>query len=435
MTLQQTEKVIEIETKPNPEAEAKADAGVEPETDPTGGATSPPQDLLLTEEEEDQIHKKIKHYYQMKAKSAESMGEGTGYCVWCNAPFDTFKKNAPRQFKESYDTSTYCRTLEITCPATPSCNKHEKIVFGVVFNLEDLLHKQKKTIEELKQKIIRNKNDLMFGYKERKDAIAYHDATVAQLKGLMDTYSIRLYQHLSHANNHTRNEEIDKLQRDMAIFATEIKGFLTPTMATLETEGIEEAVKASLHIHRDYVSMHHLKEIQGKAYKEYLFNCESTLAEDEGKLMTQRKKRSREKTVIEASAQKRGREMDRHDKMESKEDKKEKKILEKIQKEITHLYDTYEIFDELLQNDAEYHEQTEKEITELSKLLKRNGTEAQKKEFHDIQEMYLEKFMKMEEAKTKKEQEDKDRIQAMLTSGENDEELKKQIEEEMEELF
>jgi hypothetical protein len=402
-------------------------------------------DLLLTEEAEAKLHTKIRHYYQMKAKSILDMEDGMGYCVWCNGSFDAAGPSASSpQFKESYDPTTYCRTLEIDCPASPSCNKKEKIVFGVVFNLEEMLREQKQKMEELKHKIIINKNDLMFGYKGRKDAIAYHDTTVAQLKALMDTYASRLYQYLSYANNQKMNEEIEKLDREMSSFAREIKLFLappssgsTPAAAAslhLETEGIEEAVKAAVHIKEDYACINRLKKIQEKAYKEFLFNCESKFAEDEEQLVEEKKKKSKEKSVIESSEHKREREMDKYAKVESKEEKKEKKMIEKIQKEITHLYDTYEIFDELLQNDPEYYEQTEKEIAELTKLLKRQGTEAQKKEFHDIQEMYLEKFLKMEEAKRQKEQEDKDRIQTMLTSGENDEELKKQLEDDMEEL-
>jgi hypothetical protein len=402
-------------------------------------------DLVLTEEAEASIEKKIKHYYRMKATSLQSVADGIGYCVWCNGSFDIRK--AP-QFKGSYDTSTCCRTLEIVCPAKPSCNKGEKIVFGVVFNLEEMLREQKKKIEDLKRRIILNKNDLMFGYKERKDAIAYHDTTVAQLKGITDTYVSRLYKYLSYTNNEKLNQEIEKVDRDITTFVKEIKLFLTPESSAstpssssssafspnIEKEAIEAAVKAALHIKEDYACIQRLKGIQEKGYKEYLFNCESKFVENEKEIVTEKKKRSREKSVIESSERKRERELEKFGKVESKEEKKEKKMIEKIQKEITHLYDTYEIFDELLQNDPEYYEQTEKEIAELIKLLKRQGTEAQKKEFHDIHQMYLEKFIKMEEDKRKKEQEDKDRIQTMLTSGENDEELKKQIEEDMEEL-
>jgi hypothetical protein len=417
-----------------------------PETDP---ATIEERvlDLLLTDEAKATLEKKIKHYYQMKAKSLENMAaDGVGYCVWCHGSFDVqnLATGSP-QFKASYDPTTYCRTLEIVCPASPSCNKREKIVFGVVFHLEEMLCEQKKKLEELKHKIIINKNDLMFGYKDRKDAIAYHDTTVAQLKGITDTYASRLYKYLSYANNEKLSQEIEKLEREINSLAKEIQLFLSPAASSslsapspfsfhLETEAIEAAVKAALHIREDYGSLHRMKEIQEKAYKEYLFNCESKFAEDEEEIVKEKKKKSREKTVIESSERKRERDKEKSGKVESKEEKKEKKMLEKIQKEITHLYDTYEIFDELLQNDAEYYEQTEKEIAELSKLLKRQGTEAQKKEFHDIQQMYLEKFIKMEEAKRQKEQEDKDRIQTMLTSGENDEELKKQLEEDMEEL-
>lgn len=400
------------------------------------------QDLLLTPEQQEKITRKIDTYYQLKRNAEKQMGDGVGYCIWCNKSYQLPANSSSSssssiqkegQFQSFYDTKTFCKTLKIVCPASPACRSADKewrLTYGVVFNLEELVRSHQKKIEALKHEIIVNKNDLMFGYKEREDALAYHDTKLAQLKAILDTYSIRLFNYLSYANNEKLNKDVDKLHREIRRWVAEMKAFV-------KNANMSDAVKTSLEIKKEQVCVRQLQAIQQHAYQEYLFNCESQFVLEEDKVLNEKVKRSQEKKVLERRRMEKEREQAKETGehiLEDKKEKKQQKKREAIDKEIKHLYDSYELFDELLRDDAEHYETTQREIDNLSKVLKHYGTEEQKKEFAEIRTLFVDKFVALENAKMEKEKAEKDKIENMLQGGENDDVLKQAMEQEMEVL-
>ncbi len=378
-------------------------------------------DLLLTDAQNKTIVDKVNYYYSMKKKSIKKRG----ICPLCNKSYaSTHSKNADKAFLTEYNEVTYCRTLEIKCFAISPC-KGWKLVYGVVFNLEELIRHHKKQIEELKRAIIVNKNDLMFGYKPRKEAIDLHETLIAQLEGIMDTYSTRLYNYLSYANNNRMNEDIDKINRHIINLTKDIKTFIA-------NEQMKEAVEASLAIKSDYVCMRNLKRIQENSYKEFLFNCQSQFVEEETEAKKSKKKASKEKETIERTQKKKEKESASE---ESAEEKKAASKRKKIQQEISHLFMTYDIIDELLEADSDFLEETAKEIKRLKALLKKHGTEEQIQEFKTIEDLFAVKFKEVEQKQEDKEREEHEKINSLMTAGEDDEALKADMEGDMEELF
>jgi hypothetical protein len=375
-------------------------------------------DLLLTDKQKKEIADKTNYYYSMKKNSLKKKGT----CVLCNKKFDSRTNKNTSQFITGYDDLTYCRTLEIMCFAGSPC-KGWKLIYGVVFNLEEIIREHKKQVEELKRAIIVNKNDLMFGYKDRKEAIDLHETLIAQLEGIMDTYSTRLYKYLSYANNNRMNEDIDKINKHITLLTEDIKTFISQ-------DKITEAVEASLSIKSDYVCMRNLKTIQENSYREYLFNCESQFVEEEEVIKKEKKKSSKEKNVIERTQKKKEKEVEKE---EDSSEKKEGTKKKKIDQELNHLFMTFDIIDELLEADPDFLEQISKEIKKLKLMIKKNGTEEHEGEFKTIEELFATKFREVEEKKAEKYREEHSKMEQLMT-GENDETLKQQMEEEMEEL-
>lgn len=373
-------------------------------------------DLLLTDKQKKEIADKTIYYYSMKKKVSKKKR----VCVLCNK---TFPQNVKAtQFSSSYDDITFCKTLEIKCLADPPC-KGWKLTYGVVFDLEKLIRDQKSHIDNLKRSIIINKNDMMFGYKSNKDAIELHDILVSQLEGIMDTYSTRLYQYLSYANNNRMNEDVDKINKHIVLLTEEIKMFVSQ-------EKIKEAVESYLSIKNDYACLQKMKKIQENSYQEYMFNCQSQFIEDEIVIIKEKKKSSKQKEVIEKTERKEKAIMTKE---EEKEKKKEQKTKQSIEKELHHLFDTYEMFDDLLEDDPDFPEQTMKEIKSLKTKVKKYGSEEQKMEFKTVEELLGEKLKEIKSKKYQKEEKEREKIQTLLNAP-DDEDLKGLVEAEMVEL-
>lgn len=375
-------------------------------------------DLLLTDKQKKEIVDKTNYYYSMKKKSLKKRG----VCVLCNKAYAANTNKKTSQFVSGYDEENYCRTLEIVCFASSPC-KGWKLIYGVVFNLEEMIQEHRKQIETLKRAIIVNKNDLMFGYKARKDAINLHETLIAQLEGIMDTYATRLYNYLSYANNNRMNEDIDKINKHITHLTEEVKTFVSQ-------EKTKEAVESSLAIKSDYVCMRTLKQIQENSYREFLFNCESQFVEDEEESKKEKKKASKEKVVIERTQKKKSTE---HNKEADSEKKKEATKKKKIEQELNHMFMTFDIIEELLEADPDFLEQISTELKKLKLMVKKNGTEEQKGEFKTVEDLYATKFKEAEQKKADNEKEERDKMENLLVS-EPDETLKQQMEEEMEEL-
>lgn len=131
-------------------------------------------------------------------------------CVKC-------KKSGGTIFKISYDKENG-RT------ATALCNHKENpcgldiiIQLGMVQRLDKLESVDKIELDEIKKKIVRDKNDLIFGYITTEQAIQQFDEVKEELKLFTDTYESDLEKYIQIVNNKKINYEMNDT-RELALF-------------------------------------------------------------------------------------------------------------------------------------------------------------------------------------------------------------------------
>ena len=374
-------------------------------------------DLLLTDQQNKQVMDGINFFYK---KLEVHKKQKRNVCVLCGKNSANTTKRSP--FISSYNDTTYCKTIEIKCPAATPC-KGWKMVFGVVFNLENLVRNQKKHIEELKKSIILNKNDMMYGYKNQDDAIEYHETMVAQLTALTDTYSTRLHKYLSYASNNRMKEDMDKISKQIVLLTTEIK-------KNVYNQNYKEAVNASLQIKADSVCLNKLKSIQENSYKEYLFNCESQFMLDEARITDEQEERTTERKRVKRTTKKI---MTAEEKKLQKENRALGKGRKMIDKEIQDTYDAIDIMEEMSSTVPDFLESTISDFKKLKTKVKKYGNESQQEEVETLNNMLTQRLEDKKQKQREKEEEEHQKISNMLNSSE--EVPKELIEKDMIELF
>jgi hypothetical protein len=372
-------------------------------------------DLLLTEDQKSSLHDSINFYYNSKAKYLKQKNKK---CVICGKPPGS-------TFVEKYDDVDYIRSLNIYCNNEEPCQGWSAS-YGVIFDLESITQNQKKYIDNLKHMIIINKNDMMFGYKSEKECIELHETLISQLEAVTDTYASRLYKYLYFSRNEQMEKDIEKIRNHIDILKKDIS-------LNVIGQDYNSAVINSLKIKDDMKCLLKYRELEEIGRGEYLFNEGSVFVINERgekkKRETNRKKKKIEEREVEKEEEEKP--------SKKKTDSKSEKIIEK---ELKHLFDTFDIIDELLDLDPDYLEQVEKELSDLKKKINKHGTENHKNEFDLLNNLYKERMQEKEAALYMKEEAEKKSIREALEGEQTEEllkeseELKKKYESEMEEL-
>jgi hypothetical protein len=375
-------------------------------------------DLIFTEEQTNTLNDNINFYYNAKAKHIKQKNKK---CVICG-------KSPGSTFVEKYNEADYIRSLHIYCNNDKPCQGWNTS-YGVIFDLQNITQNEKKYIDNLKQMIIINKNDMMFGYKSEKEAIELHDTLIKQLENITDTYANKLYKYLYFSRNEQMNKDIAKIKNHIEDLKKEIS-------INVIGQDYNTAVVNCLKIKDDMKCILKYKELEKIGTGEYLFNINSELVTEEHKEKKKRDTNRKNKKIEEREVEKET-EQEEKEKSSSKSDAKHKK---EIEKELKHLFDTFEIIEELLQVDQDYLEQVEKELTHLKKKIKKHGTEDQKSQFELLNNLYKERLDIVNAEKENKEEAERKSIKEALEGEQTEElqkqsaELKQQLESEMEEL-
>ena len=85
----------------------------------------------------------------------------------------------------------------------------------MVMNIEDELHDSETKIREIRREIIKDKNDLLFGYVSAPDAIAKFDKIKEKMADANASYEIILNTYMSIVDNKPVKEKINKLLLDI----------------------------------------------------------------------------------------------------------------------------------------------------------------------------------------------------------------------------
>jgi hypothetical protein len=129
-------------------------------------------------------------------------------CINCNRPVGTI-------FDIRFQKEVESRIAKAMCgDRTNPCALNIDLNLGVVVNIEDELHDSESKIREIRREIIKDKNDLLFGYVSAPDAIAKFDKIKEKMADANASYEIILNTYMSIVDNKPVKEKINKLLLD-----------------------------------------------------------------------------------------------------------------------------------------------------------------------------------------------------------------------------
>jgi hypothetical protein len=129
-------------------------------------------------------------------------------CINCNRPVGTI-------FDIRFQKEVESRIAKAMCgDRTNPCALNIELNLGMVMNIEDELHDSETKIREIRREIIKDKNDLLFGYVSAPDAIAKFDKIKEKMADANASYEIILNTYMSIVDNKPVKEKINKLLLD-----------------------------------------------------------------------------------------------------------------------------------------------------------------------------------------------------------------------------
>lgn len=130
-------------------------------------------------------------------------------CVNCKRPVGTV-------FSTFYDEKEDGRKMKSVCgDKVKPCNLNIEINLGKIICLEDFLAMDEQDISELKIEIIKDKNDLIFGYITTEEALEKFEKTKEKLTNYVSSYELTLEKYMMITNNEDKREELKKLEKEI----------------------------------------------------------------------------------------------------------------------------------------------------------------------------------------------------------------------------
>lgn len=163
----------------------------------------------LKSEYEDNVNKLKKRIMENKTLSSKEKHKEfrkmKPKCINCNRPVGTI-------FDIRFQKDIETRIAKAMCgDRTNPCALNIELNLGMVLNIEDQLHDSETRIREIRREIIKDKNDLLFGYVSAPDAIAKFDKIKEQMADANASYEIILNTYVSIVDNKPAKEMINKL--------------------------------------------------------------------------------------------------------------------------------------------------------------------------------------------------------------------------------
>ena len=158
------------------------------------------------EDNVDKLKKKI-----MANKTLSSKEKNKEYrkmnpkCINCNRPVGTI-------FDIRFQKEVESRIAKAMCgDRTNPCALNIELNLGMIMNIEDELHDSDTKIRDIRREIIKDKNDLLFGYVSAPDAISKFDKIKEKMADANASYEIILNTYMSIVDNKQVKEKINKL--------------------------------------------------------------------------------------------------------------------------------------------------------------------------------------------------------------------------------
>lgn len=358
--------------------------------------------MLLSVEEQSALSNKIMVYYQLKEQFIK---QNVKKCPLCGNKIE--RPNIPISdiFTSTYNTQTYCKELQIKCISKKKC-QGMIIKYGIVFNLNEQSTENKKILDAIKNQIIINKNNLLYGLIDEPDGINIHNTLLEQLQNITNIYKTQLYHVLFYTNNQHMNTDIQQMRNDIKHKIMEIKEYIIKE----NYEKVIENYIDIMNLHKCLISMNKYKST---IYSEQLFKCDSDIPMEHTPIpdltsvfdITKDipKKKHIKKTLKnkhshltpQPSPQPFAQSPPSQQQPDNKSDKNHKKI-DKINHILNHMFLIFDgdFIDELIKDDKTFIEQVYLEMMELNKIIK-YATKEQQDQYNIIAELYENKIQEL----------------------------------------
>ena len=141
-------------------------------------------------------------------------------CINCKRPVGTI-------FATIYDEKEDGRQNKAQCgDRTNPCDLNIVINLVKIIRLEDFLEMDEKDISKLKVDIIKDKNDLIFGYITTEEALDKFEKSKENLNELVSSYELSLEKFMMVINNKEKKEELRKIEKEIQSNISYIKDAL-----------------------------------------------------------------------------------------------------------------------------------------------------------------------------------------------------------------
>lgn len=142
-------------------------------------------------------------------------------CVNC-------KRNVGTIFLNSYNKENKNRILIAKCgDQNAPCELNIELVLNPVSLLDEKVRADKKEMSLNQDKIIRTKNDLLFGYLPEEEALNFFETITTDIETNTKNVEINLYKFLNITHNTKQKEKIKELKNQFYENIKEFKGFIT----------------------------------------------------------------------------------------------------------------------------------------------------------------------------------------------------------------
>ena len=156
-------------------------------------------------------------------------------CINCKRPvgsiFSTKTNNGERQY------IALCGDRKTPCPLDI------KINLGVTFNITDDIRQDEEKIKEYNNEIIRDKNDLLFGYITPQQAVTRFDSIKEDVADATKIYEFTLDQYLNVVDNPEKKEELKNLKIEFYNNLDNFNAMIQQYKTTQNTQFVIDAVE------------------------------------------------------------------------------------------------------------------------------------------------------------------------------------------------
>jgi hypothetical protein len=171
-----------------------------------------------------------------------------GNCTVCNGPGMTFSNTNGE--------------LRIRCNTNSSCRANQIIRKPVFHNIETLMNEAKDEVDDIKERIIHLKLNLLFGYASDDETLSAFNKMQTKMTKAFDTYDRLRLQYYDIVSNPTRLKQFQDLDKAVAETVNEIKFNLSPAGAV---DVSQDVVRDMVKVYRDRL----LKALEMRARLKY----------------------------------------------------------------------------------------------------------------------------------------------------------------------